>query len=99
AIEAAIAGYPDEPPCAPAFAVPTRVAGADPALGGSFTDGQLAGVLEHTPGLEFRRFEGVGHPMVMVQGFREPIVADVVEFLDRVFGGPLPRRHTVQSHD
>lgn len=99
ALEATIAGYPDEQPRTPAFAVPTRVAGADPALGGSFTDGQLAGVLEHTPGLEFRRFEGVGHPMVMVQGFREPFVADLVEFLDRVSGGPLPRRHTVRSHD
>lgn len=72
------------PAANPSMEIPLRVLAADPDMGAGFRPQYAALVREHSPQAEIDTIEGVGHQLMMMRGFDEPITADLVRWLARV---------------
>lgn len=69
------------PSPAPTMTIPLRILAADPDRGASFRPEFAAIVREHAPQVEIRTIEGVGHQLMMMRDFAEPVFGDLERWL------------------
>lgn len=82
-IEANLGGYVDGDPVPPALTIPFRLIAGDPNLGAAFRPEHAAPLRELSPQVEIKTMTGVGHQLMMVQGFDEKVALDLEDFLAR----------------
>ncbi len=68
----------------PVFQVPARVLAADPDLGPAFRPEWIPRLAELSPQVEVETLLGVGHQMMMMRGYDEIVLADLVDWLGRL---------------
>ncbi|NNC79055.1 MAG: alpha/beta hydrolase [Acidimicrobiales bacterium] len=80
-LEAVVEGKMTGDFVAPDIAIPMRVLAADPELGASFRPEWHDELRRHAPQATTRTLEGVGHQMLMMQGFDDVVRADLEDWL------------------
>lgn len=71
-------------PVSPNVSVPFRLVAADPLMGASFPAEATARLLQASPHAQVTTLHGVGHQLMMMQGFDETIQTDLESWLQGV---------------